>query len=58
MPFDEKLLKLFSLAKKSKLQNWVPHIHVIAKPINNAQIKDMLKEAFERFPSVKGLIMH
>lgn len=23
-----------------------------------AQIKDMLKEAFERFPSVKGLIMH
>ena len=23
-----------------------------------AQIKDMLKKAFERFPSVKGLIMH
>ena len=25
---------------------------------NMAQIKDMLKKAFERFPSVKGLIMH
>lgn len=23
-----------------------------------AQIKDMLKKAFKRFPSVKGLIMH